>query len=107
MRIAIFLVALLILWLVNIKGVLLVALALVISGIASYALLHGQRSVMSQQLYAAQQRRRSRAAQRAAREDAVADELAVQESLRTNAEAGSAEPAPPERHPAPGGTSAS
>jgi hypothetical protein len=77
LRLAIFLVALALLWLVRVRGLLLVALAVLISGLASYALLQRQRDLMSVQLAAASARRRDRAAARAAREDAVADELAA------------------------------
>ncbi len=76
LRLAIFLLALALLWLVRVRGLLLVALALVISGLASYVLLSRQRDAMSVQLSAATARRRARAAARAAREDDVAEELA-------------------------------
>lgn len=74
-RLAIFAVVLVLLWLVRVRGVLLVALALLVSGLASYALLRQQRDEMSMQLAGATQRRRKRSAARAAREDEVADEL--------------------------------
>jgi hypothetical protein len=76
MRLAIFVLALALLWLVRVRGLLLVALALVISGLASYVLLSRQRDAMSVQISAAANRRRQRAAARAAREDDVAEELA-------------------------------
>lgn len=76
LRLAIFLLALALLWLVRVRGLLLVALALVISGLASYVLLSRQRDAMSVQLSSATARRRARAAARAAREDDVAEELA-------------------------------
>ena len=75
-RLAIFFVALLLLWLVRVHGLLLVALALLISGLASFTLLAKQRDEMSIQLTAARERRKQQAQQRAAREDAIADELA-------------------------------
>ncbi|MGH8889638.1 MAG: DUF4229 domain-containing protein [Acidothermaceae bacterium] len=79
LRLAIFVVALGLLWLVRVRGVLLVALALLISGLASYALLRPQREAMSVQLATASKRRRERSVARAAREDAAADELAHDE----------------------------
>ncbi len=76
LRLALFLVALALLWLVRIRdGLLLVAIALVLSGLASYVLLAAQRDAMSAQLHAARIRRSARAGARAAREDATdADE---------------------------------
>lgn len=75
-RLAIFVVALALLWLVRVRGVLLIALALLVSGLASYTLLRGQRDAMSMQFATAAERRRQRSAARAAREDDVADQLA-------------------------------
>jgi Protein of unknown function (DUF4229) len=70
LRLALFLAALALLWLVRIRGgVLLVALALVLSGLASFVLLARQRDAMSVQLHAAQQRRRARSVARVSRED--------------------------------------
>lgn len=76
LRVAIFLVALLLLWLVRVHGLLLVALALLISGLASFTLLAKQRDAMSVQLVTARERHQQRSQQRAAREDVIADELA-------------------------------
>jgi hypothetical protein len=70
LRLALFVLALIVLWLVRIRdGVLLVAIALVLSGLASFVLLAGQRDAMSAQLHEAAQRRRVKAQLRAARED--------------------------------------
>jgi hypothetical protein len=70
LRVALFVLALIVLWLVRIRdGVLLVAIALVLSGLASFVLLAGQREAMSAQLHEAAQRRRTKAQLRAARED--------------------------------------
>jgi hypothetical protein len=70
LRLALFLIALALLWLVRIRdGLLLVAIALVLSGLASYVLLAAQRDAMSAQLHAARVRRSARAAERASRED--------------------------------------
>jgi hypothetical protein len=70
LRLALFVLALVVLWLVRIRdGVLLVAIALVLSGLASFVLLAGQRDAMSAQLHEATQRRRTKAQLRAARED--------------------------------------
>jgi hypothetical protein len=57
------------LWLVRFRGVLLVATALILSGLASFVLLARQRGEMSARLHAAQTRRQVRASTRAARED--------------------------------------
>jgi hypothetical protein len=71
LRVALFVLALIVLWLVRIReGVLLVAIALVLSGLASFVLLAGQRDAMSAQLHEAAQRRRVKAQLRASREDA-------------------------------------
>jgi hypothetical protein len=70
LRVALFVLALIVLWLVRIRdGVLLVAIALVLSGLASFVLLARQREAMSVQLHEAAQRRRTKAQLRAARED--------------------------------------
>jgi hypothetical protein len=70
LRVALFVLALIVLWLVRIRdGVLLVAIALVLSGLASFVLLAAQRDAMSAQLHEAAQRRRAKAQARAARED--------------------------------------
>jgi hypothetical protein len=78
-RLALFAVALGLLWLVHVRGLLLVALAVLISGLASYALLQRERDAMSVRVAAASSRRKSRAAARAAREDDAADALAADE----------------------------
>jgi hypothetical protein len=75
LRLAIFVLAMALLWLVRVRGLLLVAIALVISGLASYVLLQRQRDAMSAQVAEATERRRQRARARAAREDHLADEL--------------------------------
>ena len=69
LRGALFLLALVLLWLVRFRGVLLVAIALILSGLASFVLLARQRGEMSARLHAAQTRRQVRASVRAARED--------------------------------------
>lgn len=79
LRLAIFVIALILLWLVRVRGALLVVLALIVSGLASYALLRRQRADMAAQLAAAAERRRDRAVARAAREDEVAEELSAAE----------------------------
>jgi Protein of unknown function (DUF4229) len=69
LRVALFVIALALLWLVRFRGVLLVGVALILSGLASYVLLARQRGAMSAQIHAAQQRRRVRSSARAAKED--------------------------------------
>jgi hypothetical protein len=69
LRGALFVLALVLLWLVRFRGVLLVATALILSGLASFVLLARQRGEMSARLHAAQTRRQVRASTRAARED--------------------------------------
>ena len=70
LRLALFVVALVVLWLVRVRdGVLLVAIALVLSGLASFVLLARQRDAMSAQLHETAMRRRTKAQLRAARED--------------------------------------
>lgn len=84
LRLAIFFFVLLLLWLVQVRGLLLVALAILISGLASFTLLSKQRDEMSIKVAEARGRRKERAATRAAREDGIADELA-EEYDRTDA----------------------
>jgi hypothetical protein len=70
LRLGLFIVALALLWLVRVRdGVLLVAMALILSGLASYVLLARQRDAMSAQLHAARERRRARALAVVSRED--------------------------------------
>jgi hypothetical protein len=60
-RIALFVLAVFVVWLTRLAaGVLLVIIALFISGLASFALLRGQRSEVSAALFARQERRRAR-----------------------------------------------
>ncbi len=73
LRLAIFLLTMAVLWLVRVKGLLLVALAFLISGLASYVFLRPQRDAMLAQLTTGLGRRRQRAAIRDAREDAFQD----------------------------------
>ncbi len=80
LRLALFLAAAILLWLVHVKGALLVVLALVISGLASYVMLAPQRAAMSVYVSTAAQRRRARSAARIAREDAYADQLEQQQA---------------------------
>jgi len=76
LRLGLFVAAAGLLWLTGaVKGLLLVALAVLISGLASYALLQSQRQAMSAAIATARESRAQRAAARAAREDAIADEL--------------------------------
>jgi uncharacterized protein DUF4229 len=84
LRLAIFAVALVLLWLVRVRGLLLVALAVLISGLASYALLQRERDAVSARVAAAASQRKSRSAARAAREDGVAEELAESEAANVS-----------------------
>jgi hypothetical protein len=77
-RLALFAVAVGLLWLVQVRGLLLVALAVLISGLASYALLQRERDAMSARVAEVSARRKARATERAAREDDIADELAAE-----------------------------
>ncbi len=62
-RIALFVVAVFVVWLTRLaSGVLLVIIALFISGLASFALLGGQRAEVSAALFGRQERRRARRA---------------------------------------------
>jgi hypothetical protein len=82
LRLAIFVIALALLWLVRVKGVLLVALALLISGLASYVFLRGQRELMLAQIAGGLERRRAKASVREAREDHLQLDQADPESDR-------------------------
>jgi hypothetical protein len=74
LRLALFFVAAAVVWLVRVRNpVLLVAISLVLSGLASYVLLSRQRDAMSAQLHQAQLNRRARSAAKAAREDDFQD----------------------------------
>ncbi|MCL6550144.1 MAG: DUF4229 domain-containing protein [Acidothermus cellulolyticus] len=68
-RLGVFVVALGLLWLVRVRGVLLVVLALLLSGLASFALLRRQREDMGSALGELARVRRERAAARLAAED--------------------------------------
>jgi hypothetical protein len=61
-RILLFVVSMIVLYLVGARGVLLLALALVVSGIASFVLLSRQRDVMSGALAGRLRNGRARAA---------------------------------------------
>jgi hypothetical protein len=69
-RIALFVVALVLVWLVRLaSGALLVIVALVVSGLASFALLGRQRAEASAALFERRELRRAQSAAKAARED--------------------------------------
>lgn len=76
MRLAIFAVALGLLWLVRVRGLLLVALAVLVSGLASYVLLQRERDAVSTRVAVAASRRKARSVERTSREDDIAEELA-------------------------------
>jgi len=75
LRAAIFLLTLALLWLCRVRGALLVLLALLASGLASYPMLVRQRDEASEQLLEWRERRARRSSQRAAREDDLQDDL--------------------------------
>ena len=68
-RILLFVVAVVLLYLAGARGILLLALALVVSGIASFVLLSRQRDVMSGALAARLRNRRERTTSLGARLD--------------------------------------
>ena len=68
-RILLFVVAVVLLYLAGARGILLLALALVVSGIASFVLLSRQRDVMSGALAARLRNRRARTTSLRARLD--------------------------------------
>jgi uncharacterized membrane protein YgcG len=73
-RIALFVAASLLVWLVHLaSGALLVMIALLVSGLASYVLLGRQRAELSVALFELRERRRAKAAASAAREDSWDD----------------------------------
>ena len=61
----------------GLRGLLLLAAALIVSGVLSWFLLARQRAAMAEVVGGAVTRGRSRLAQRAAEEDAYVDSLAV------------------------------
>jgi len=79
-RIALFVVALVLVWLVRLaSGALLVIVALFVSGLASFVLLGRQRAEVSTALFERRERGRSQVAAKASREDdAESDEVAVE-----------------------------
>lgn len=81
MRLAIFAAALGLLWLVRVRGLLLVALAVLVSGLASYVLLQRERDAVSSRVAVAASRRKARSAERTAREDDIAEALGQDEDL--------------------------
>lgn len=60
---------------VGVRGLIVIFVALVLSGILSYFLLDRQRTAFATALEARVERRRAKAVARASREDAAADEL--------------------------------
>jgi uncharacterized membrane protein YgcG len=73
-RIALFVAASLLMWLVHLaSGALLVMIALLVSGLASYVLLGRQRAELSVALFELRERRRAKVAAATAREDSWDD----------------------------------
>jgi uncharacterized membrane protein len=83
-RVGVFAVLLGLLYGIGVRGLVVVFIALVLSGVLSYFLLDRQRAAFAAAVEARVERRRAVAATRAGREDAVADQLIAEESSRRN-----------------------
>jgi uncharacterized membrane protein YqgA involved in biofilm formation len=81
-RVGVFAVLLGLLYVVGVRGVIVVLIALVLSGVLSYFLLDRQRSAFAAALEERVKRRRERAAAKSAREDEIADRLIAEEQAR-------------------------
>lgn len=74
-RILIFVAVAGVLWLVHVRGLWLLVIALVVSGLASFVLLSRQRDAVSIAVTQSAARRRAKAEARTAREDSYDEEL--------------------------------
>ncbi len=72
-RIMIFVVVAGVLWLVHVRGLWLLVIALLVSGLASFVLLSRQRDAVSIAVTQSAERRRAKSQARVAREDAEDD----------------------------------
>jgi hypothetical protein len=90
-RLGLFLVAATVLALLGMRGVLLLAVALVLSGLASYVLLSGQRDAVARSVTARAARVRRRMDESAASEDDLGDEPSAESSAESSAAEGQAD----------------
>lgn len=87
-RVGLFAVVLGLFYGIGVRGLIVVLIALVLSGVLSYFLLDRQRTAFARALEARVERRRAVAAARASKEDAVADQLIAEEAARGNVPSG-------------------
>jgi uncharacterized membrane protein len=87
-RIGVFVALLGLLYGIGVRGLIVVLIALVLSGILSYFLLDRQRTAFAAALEAGVQRRRARAVARTNREDEIADRLIAEEQAQRNVSSG-------------------
>jgi uncharacterized membrane protein len=73
---------------IGVRGLIVVLIALVLSGVVSYFLLDRQRTAFAQALEARVERRRAISAARTSREDEIADQLIAEEESRRNVASG-------------------
>jgi uncharacterized membrane protein len=96
-RIGVFVAILGLLYGVGVRGLIVVFIALVLSGVLSYFLLDRQRTAFATALEARVERRRAAAAARVGREDDIAEAMIA----RAEAEAASAQGSPSGGHRGP------
>jgi hypothetical protein len=70
-----------VLWLVRVRGPLLVVLALAVSGLVSFVLLRHQRVAMGAEIHRRVATIKARSAERTAREDAAVDAMLEHDGL--------------------------
>jgi uncharacterized membrane protein len=87
-RVAVFAVLLGLLYGVGVRGLIVVFIALVLSGVLSYFLLERQRTAFAAAVEARVDRRRTAVATRVGREDAIADQLIAEEAALRNVSSG-------------------
>lgn len=87
-RIGVFAVLLGLLYGVGVRGLIVVLIAVVMSGILSYFLLDRQRAAFAAAVEARVQRRRLAAITRVSREDAIADQLIAEQQAQQNVSPG-------------------
>jgi uncharacterized membrane protein len=87
-RVGVFAVLLGLLFGIGVRGVIVILIALVLSGVLSYFLLDRQRSAFAIALQERVERRQAAAAARAATEDDIADAMIAAEQARQRAHVG-------------------
>ena len=89
-RVGVFAALLGLLYGVGVRGLIVVFIALVLSGVLSYFLLERQRTAFAAAVEARVERRRHAAVAKVNREDAIADQLIAEEAALRNVSSGDA-----------------